>query len=222
MDSRVHCLEDKDSRHQQVAERVEQMVRLVQCVENKEKTNQQMAERVQCLEDLNETHKQMAERLRYLEGKDRTNQQIAARLQCLQDQNETHQQNEQNIMNRLGALEQKLVFAVNPNSLLARDTTRDRSETAVAATPWNPVNGSIRARHPLDNALRETSLAQGNEETTRNPCDTCSSNMANRTKTPDAGAPNRTVQDQMNRLEATVLGSTLLCGAWILWNQWTR
>ena len=309
MDARVHCLEDKDSKHQQVAERVEQIVSQVQCLENKDRINQQIAERVkfledqnetqqrvaervQCLEDENETHPNISERLQYLEGKDRTNQKMAARLQCLEDERETHQQqmaerlryleaqnathqkiaerlqclegkdstiqkmaarleclqdekethqqmatrleclegrdrtnqqNEQNIVDRLDALEQKLVFAVDARSRLTRDT-RERPETAAAATLLHPGNGISARRHSLRHAWREALPVQGNE-TTRNPCDTCSSNtsnMATRTKTPDAGVPNMTVQDRMNRLEATVLGSTMLYSAWILWNHWTR
>ena len=79
---------------------------------------------------------------------------MAARLECLEGRDRTNQQNDQNIMDRLHALEQKLVFAVDTNSLLTRDT-RDRSETAAAATPLNPGNGISARRHSLSHALRE-------------------------------------------------------------------
>ena len=52
------------------------------------------------------------------------------------------------------------------------------------------------------------------------PCDVSNETMSAETETPDA-VPNMTVQDRVSRLEATVIGSTMLYSAWILWNHWT-
>ena len=51
------------------------------------------------------------------------------------------------------------------------------------------------------------------------PCDVSNETMSAETETPDV--PSMTVQDRVGRLEATVIGSTMLYSAWILWNHWT-
>ena len=206
---RVQCLDanhekyqdldakEKDSRHQQLTKLLEQVSHQVQCLKDKETTNQPMAERVP-------------------------------------DERERHATELKLLLARFDALEQKLLIAAavdenqsrcgsndtpqptlptdngfRTDSLLVAEKKADVSSDSMHSSTLSlhPSNGSVA---PVDEANHDCADAAFIKSMSKETA-----------KTPDA-VPNMTVQDRLGRLEATVLGSTMLYSAWILWNQWTR
>ena len=146
---------------------------------------------------------------------------------------------EQKLLGRFDVLEQKLVAADHQSPLTPRASFNDRPQTIAPAT-LHTENGSAgatvlceRTTKALATELRNSLVSSGhiwkaqqqldeNKVTlTNHPCEGSIRVNASHTPTPTS-VPNMTVQDRMHRLELTVLGTTMLYSAWILWNQWTR
>ena len=96
-----------------------------------------------------------------------------------------------------------------PN-MTGHDTLRSTASQAIATESTNSFSSS-------SNGLSVATQEQIHEKMAMMNPSSVSMNDA----TPSTNIPNMTLQDRMCRLETTLLGSTLLYSAWILWNHWT-
>ena len=157
------------------------------------------------------------------------------RLQGLQDLHREHRAMEQNLLARLDALEQKLVDDHQSDS--TRAGTNDRAPIKSAARlPTDNGSAGVtllcsRTTKALATEIHKSLVSSGhvwnaqqldeNKTTLTNPCGENSIRVSTSNTPPTSSAANMTMQDRMNRLEATLIGSTMLYSAWILWNRWT-
>ena len=205
---RIQCLEathekyqdmdakEKDSRHQQLTKLLEQVSHQLQCLKDKETTNQPMAERVS-------------------------------------DERERHATEQKLLLARFDALEQKLLIAAAVDENQSRCGSNDTPQPTLPTDNGSRTDSMLVAKKKADvssDSMHSSTLSLHPSNGSGAPVDEANHDCADAAfiksmsketaKTPDA-VPNMTVQDRLGRLEATVLGSTMLYSAWILWNQWS-
>ena len=238
MEEAVESIQSPNEFEKRLQDLVKDMVIRVKGLEDQLVDNCQVVERVQFLEATHEKYQDMDAKEKDSRHQQLTKllEEVSHQVQCLNDtkttnqpmaervpdERERHATEQKLILARLDALEQKLVAAAaidenqspptwpTDNATARRDSIFLEQKKAGAS---GSMHSSILSMHP----------SNGPEAT---PVDDHMNSNANKTTSPEGTptpdtVPNMTVQDRVGRLEATVLGSTMLYSAWILWNQWT-